>query len=29
LGVLTKNKIYFQLSFSEFYADSEFKIKFL
>jgi hypothetical protein len=24
LGVLTKNKIFFQLSFSEFYADSEF-----
>jgi len=24
LGALTKNKIFYQLSFSEFYADSEF-----
>ena len=32
LGVLTKNKIFsnfYQLSFLEFYADSEFRIKFL
>ena len=29
LGVLTKNKIFTQLSFLEFFADSEFKIKFL
>ncbi len=29
LRVLTKNKIFYQLSFLEFYADSEFKIKFL
>ncbi len=28
-GVLTKNKIFTQLSFLEFYADSEFQIKFL
>jgi hypothetical protein len=27
-GVLTKNKIFYQLSFLEFYSDSEFKIKF-
>ena len=29
LGVFTKNKIFTLLSFLEFYADSEFKIKFL
>jgi len=29
LGVLTKNKIFTQLSFLEFYADSEFQVKFL
>jgi hypothetical protein len=28
-GVLKKNKIFNQFSFLEFYADSEFKIKFL
>jgi len=27
LGVLTKNIIFYQFSFLEFYADSEFKIK--
>jgi len=27
LGVLSKNKIFYQLSFLEFYADSEFQIK--
>jgi len=29
LRVLKKNKIFYQLSFLEFYADSDFKIKFL
>jgi len=29
LGVLTKNETFYQLSFLEFYADSEFQIKFL
>jgi len=28
-GVLTKNKNFYQLSFLEFYADSEFKVQFL